>query len=70
MILEVDHRHDAIEDCKAALKFDAGDGTFTALNEHLAHWSDATGLGDMDYPYYQVICEIKSKLFTDECLLK
>lgn len=64
-------RHEAIEDCKTALSYDGGRGTFTALNQHIERWTDSTFImGDLDYYYHTVICEIKSKLFTDECLLK
>lgn len=65
-------REQAIADCKYAYELgDVGDGKFTALHFHIGLWAgDRPQDCDDDREYRKVINEIKSKLFTDECLLK
>jgi len=66
-------REQAIADCKYGYELgDVGDGKFTALWFHINLWthSDSEFDTEDDIEYRATIAEIKSKLFTEECLLK
>jgi len=64
-------REEAIADCKYALSLDCGDGTFTALNEHIAIWAGYRPQDNAsDAQYRLTINEIREKLHTSNCLLK
>lgn len=58
-------RDEAIIDCKYGKQCGG-----SALAMHIAIWSGADGVTGDDIEYRNTILEIKSKLETDECLLK
>jgi len=63
---EISQRADAIDDCVHALKLGEN-----VLEVHLEMWEGfPPDVDGPDYAYWCAIAEIKSKLNTDDCLLK
>jgi hypothetical protein len=60
-------REEAISDCKYAISLGE-----VALNQHIQIWQDSpptVNVGE-EYEYWCTLAEIKSKLGSEECLLK
>ncbi|ANA49169.1 hypothetical protein PMW_44 [Pseudomonas phage phiPMW] len=70
----LDARAQAIDDCKYALKLNAGLSSYAALWNHFAMWlynnDEIVVDTHPDHAYYLAIKEIREKWQTSQCLLR